>query len=271
MTAEDEGKTEASAPEPAPTSPNPAYAKPGIMTPQDYGYGDAPPSKYPHGYSGEGLPSLVAIPYLPERRYTMPEMVFTLGTDGSVIRRSSMRQEGSSRRNSITPKGEMEITLPPTKKGDSPTRVIRRTSLTFKETAVVRTIEPAHSLSSKTDLWFQDDEIKQIQQEVTALVVQNTQNGRDLGTDNDSCVRGLESLMHPETTYMKRGVAWDAVFNEQYLQLKEGVLEEHHMANLYKFSSMRSRRDAVLRAMQDEREVAKYLQSTRRTFRHMSM
>jgi hypothetical protein len=77
--------------------------------------------------------------------------------------------------------------------------------------------------------------------------------------------------MDPETTSMKRGLAWDAVLNEQYLQLKQGVFEEDHIANLYKVSTMRSQNDAVSRGMEDEREVAKYLESTRRVCRCMSM
>ena len=180
-----------------------------------------------------------------------------------------MRQEGSPRRNSISYKGELEITLPPVKKGEGRRHVIRRTSLSFQDEAEVTTIEPAHELSSKKDLWFQDNEIKKIHKQVNAIVHQ-TDNGYVRQSGKKYCVRGLERLMRPEMTSMTRGVAWDAVLTEQYLQLQEGVYKEEHVANLYKFSTIHSQKDAVTRALEDAKEVAKYLESTRRILRRGS-
>ena len=183
-----------------------------------------------------------------------------------MIRRSSLRQEGSSRRNSLAheKKGDLvEITLPPTKVGDGKRRVIRRTSLTFQEPAEYTTIESAQSLSCKKDLWFQQSEMNLIRKQVKAILLK-TENGVDSETGKRYCTRGLERLMQPQTTHRQREEGWDAVLNEQMLQKKLGVFKEDALANLYKYSTMDSQNEAVIRARADAKHAAKYLEGSRR-------
>lgn len=188
---------------------------------------------------------------------------------GRLPSRSALRKEGAPRRNSITAKGEIEVTL---RKGSpSSQRLKRVTSLSFHDVAQVVTIEPAQTLGNKNELWFQQEEMKQIRKKAATLVLKTRgdSSGR-LSDGRKYCVRGLEKMIDPESCLMKRNMAWDAVLQEQYLQEKEGVFGEDHMANLYKFSALRSQRDAVRRAEDDQKEVEQYLQSTRRMCRRLS-
>jgi len=188
----------------------------------------------------------------------------------TISRRSSLRQEGSSsRRNSwAAHHGEkggdlVELSLPPTKVGDGQRVVVRRTSLTFQESAEYTTIESAQSLSCKKDLWFQQSEMKLIRKQVKAIL-QKTENGVDSVSGKRYCTRGLERLMQPQTSHRQRDVAWDAVLNEQMLQKRLGVFKEEALANLYKYSTMDSQKEAVIRAQADAKHAAKYLEGTRR-------
>jgi hypothetical protein len=240
-------------------------AKVGVLTAKDYGYEDDSPLQEPVYCCDE-----IDIPLKTgEDQYCATSS--SRVTKKTLTRRSSMRQPGAPRRNSITPKAELEITIPPTKKGEGFQRVRRRTSLSFNDVAQVTTIEPAHSLTSKSDLWLQEGEMQEIRSKVVAIIRKTKEGSNNPRSGKQYCVRGLERLMNPEVTSLKRGVAWDAVLNEQYLQAKEGVFEDNHMATLYKFSSMRSQKDAAIQAMNDEKAVAKYLESTRRMCRRMSM
>lgn len=185
----------------------------------------------------------------------------------TMIRRSSFRQEGSPRRNPLAhphEKGDLvEITLPPTKVGDGQRVVVRQTSLSFQEPAEYTMIESAQSLSCKKDLWFQQSEMNLIHKQVKAIL-QKTENGVDSETGKKYCTRGLEQLMQPQMTYRQRDVAWDAVLNEQMLQKKLGVFKEDALANLYKYSTIDSQNEAVMRARADAKHAAKYLEGMRR-------
>ena len=250
---------------------------------QDYGFGDpTPPLVYPRDSAIGTMvtpSSTAAGGLLCVFPSALQVVVGTTTRDDEVTdpppllsRRSSFRQEGSSRRNSISlEKGELvEITLPPSKQGERHRSVVRQTSLTFKETAIVAIIKPAKSLSRKADLWFQESEMKLFRKQVNALV-QLTDNGYDSESGKKYCMRGLERLMQPHTALRQRGVAWDSVLKEQNLQRKLGLFNEEDMANLYKFSTMISRHEAVERAQEDAKEAAMYLASARRRCRQMSM
>lgn len=201
----------------------------------------------------------------PRRRSSMPCSTTT------APRRSSMKQVGAPTRESITCKGEIEVSLPPAKKGEGRQMIKRRTSLTFSEENTVNPIEPAKNLArSPEDLWFQDHEMQQIRKKVSALI-HMTEDGCTPHNGKRYCMRGLERLVEPELVAVKRNQAWETVFMEQYLQQCEGIVEEDHLANLYKFSTLRSRKDAEIRAMEDAKEVEKYLRAERQMYRRMSM
>jgi hypothetical protein len=259
-------------------------SKVGVLSTEDYGYGDAAPEEDPYGYGAAQPDHSVIYGYgddvaadFPQhceptgrrslrRRSSMPAAVAA-----PTARRSSMKVAGAQRRSSIEFRGEVEIHLPPSVVGERSQRVKRTISLGFEETATVKHIEPAKDLAGgKNDLWFQKDEMDSIRQKVTALIVK-TENGALPESGKRYCMRGLERYLDPEATTIKKNQAWDSVLNEQYLQQREGIVEENHMAYLYKFSALRSQKDANKRASEDEKEIEKYLSSTRRMCRRMSM
>ena len=239
---------------------------------QDDGHGDAAlslacPTSVLAAAAVEAL--LVSLPNLQVSHdgTTAPPQDNTMMTEvvpAPMSRRSSLRQEGSSRRNSMNhDKGELvEITLPPNKVGEGQRLVVRRTSLTFQEPAEFTTIEPAQSMTCKEDLWFQQSEIKLIRKQAKAIV-EKTDNGFDAESGKKYCTRGLEKLMQPQTTHRQRDNAWDAVLNEQILQKKLGVFKEEAMANLYIFSTIDSRNEAMIRAREDAQDAARYLSRRR--------
>lgn len=203
-----------------------------------------------------------------QRRSSMP---CSHQSEVTSSRRSSIKQAGAPRRGSITNKGEIEISLPPSKKGEGRQMIKRRTSLTFNDETIVTPIEPAKNLArSPEDLWFQDEEMQQIRKKVSALI-NKTEDGYTPHNGKRYCMRGLERMMEPEVVAVKRSQAWDTVFKEQYLQKCEGVFEEDHLANLYTFSTLRSKKDAEARASEDAKEVENYLRDARRMYRRMSM
>lgn len=241
-------------------------AEPNSDTIKKYGYGDSEQSHDGCGWrNGEEEPPRRRL----QRRSSMP--CNHQGEGVVALRRSSIKQAGAPRRESITNKGEIEITLPPSKKGEGRQVVKRRTSLTFNDETVVTPIEPAKNLArSPQDLWFQNEEMQQIRKKVSALI-HKTEDGYTPHNGKRYCMRGLERMLEPEVVAVKRSQAWDTVFKEQYLQKCEGVFEEDHLANLYTFSTLRSKKDAEERASEDAREVENYLRDARRTHRRMSM
>lgn len=251
-----------------------SYEQYGYEDPDAYGYGPAEPDsatmdKYGYGDTTQDQGGCGEPRRRVQRRSSMP--CAHLGEGGVTPRRSSMKQAGAPRRESITDKGEIEISLPPSKKGEGRQMVKRRTSLTFNDETTVRPIEPAKNLAnSPQDLWFQEDEMQQIRKKVSALI-HKTEDGYTPHNGKRYCMRGLERMLEPEVVAVKRSQAWDTVFKEQYLQKCEGVFEEDHLANLYTFSTLRSKKDAEARASEDAREVENYLRDARRTYRRMSM
>ncbi len=244
-----------------------------------YGYEDAEPDKFAniesYGYDDDvdALPgNPISQLHEEPRRYLQRRSSMPCST-GAAPRRSSMKQVGgtSSRESMITCKGEIEVFLPPSKKGEGRQKITRRTSLTFNEETTITPIEPAKNLArSPEDLWFQDHEMQQIRRKVSALV-SRTEDGLTPHNGKRYCMRGLERLMEPQVVAVKRSQAWDTVFKEQYLQQCEGIFEEDHLANLYKFSTLRSKKDATARASEDAKEIENYLRLERRMYRRMSM
>jgi len=235
-----------------------------VSTSELYGYGDATPDCQ----TSQPRKTEEPRPRRVQRRSSMP--CSTTG-GGAAPRRSSMKQVGSPTRESITNKGEIEVYLPPTKKGEGRQVIKRRTSLTFSDQPTVTPIEPAKNLArSPEDLWFQDYEMHQIRKKVSTIILK-TEDGCTPHNGKRYCMRGLERLMEPQVVAVKRNQAWDTVFKEQYLQKCEGVYEVDHLANLYKFSTLRSKKDAEARASNDAKEVEKYLREERHKYRRMSM
>jgi hypothetical protein len=149
---------------------------------------------------------------------------------------------------------------------------VRRTySIGFEDKVKVKSIAPVSQLvETPEDLWFQDDEYDRMKQKSFEIV-----DRIELGMTGGKkyCTRGLEKLMqkNQEQSMVRKYDAWDAVLNEQYDQREEGNYSDDGMAHAYKFKTINSQRDANLRAQQDQEEVEKYLRTTRRMMRRISM
>jgi hypothetical protein len=190
---------------------------------------------------------------------------------GAVPRRSSMKGSGTSRH-----RASFQVDLP----GDSET-VRRRRSISFNEGVHVIVVRPIKFLTDKPEsLWLQDEEISCIQQQITSLVKDKTRY-RDThdscdsvvqsgSNDGECCTRGLERMLQPERTKIKRCQAWDTVFNEQYLQRQDGEFDDESMAVMYGHATRRSQREAERRGSKDAKEIESYLMSTRRMCGRMS-
>jgi hypothetical protein len=198
---------------------------------------------------------------------------------GAVPSRSSMKS--TSRRhasNSQTRGGgaDFQVDLP----GDSES-ARRRQSISFNEGVNVFIVHPITSLTDKPEsLWLQDEEISYIQQQITSLVkdktrYRDTHDCRDSSVqsgsnDGECCTRGLERMLQPERTKIKRCQAWDTVFNEQYLQRQDGEFDDESIAVMYGHATRRSQREAERRGSKDAEEIESYLRSTRRMCGRMS-
>ena len=216
-------------------------AAPDSAAAMDYGYGDPAPDKY--GY-GDAAPD-------PPRNESSPTLLT------KTPRRSSMKQQGAPRRSSIGYSGEVVVDLP------TRGRVKRRTSIGFKEEVDEKVVERIGNLTDTAhELWFQEEEYQRIRHKSYALVDKVSKTGTD-----KYCMRGLEKMLTPKETSVKKQQAWDAVLSEQYLQRNEGQVNEEHIANLYKFTSMRPSTEAAQRANRDAEEAENYLKQARRQYR----
>lgn len=109
----------------------------------------------------------------------------------------------------------------------------RQRSLSFREYAEVAQIEPATSLAERPDdLWLQEEELETIKRRNSKLInkIKTLQQAGESTVKKRYCARGLERLINPNPTIMKRIQGRDAVLNEQDVQRSEGVFEEDIIA-----------------------------------------
>ena len=111
-------------------------------------------------------------------------------------RRSSMKSttstEGESRRrSSISYTGERALELPDGK------IVVRRTSLSFKETVTTKFVRPAGSLThTPSDLYLQDDEFRKIKKQAKEIAAMASCGLEQFADDGiQSTTRGLEGMI----------------------------------------------------------------------------
>jgi hypothetical protein len=260
-----------------------------------YGYGDAlPDAKY--GYDDAIPDSAIEVDDVMKCKYgygvVTPDYSPGPGRRprsssprGTVTRRSSMKGSISSagtfrRRASIGQTGgggEFEVVLP----GHSqPVR--RRRSITFNEGVMVCEVLPTKSLTDRPEsLWLQDEEFDTIKQQISSVIqdkirYDETHDDSDscLGSfddEDDCCTRGLERMLQPKRTKVKKFQALDTVMNEQYLQRQDGEFDDESLAIMYRHATRRSQREAEERASKDAEEIEAYLSATRRMCRRLSM
>jgi hypothetical protein len=242
----------------------------------DHGYEDASSEAYLSKYGNGGTARYTDVSMLEygEAAPDMPHAFEAVPTNNNsntsiMPRRSSLKGSichRSRRRASIGACETTDIRLPDEKE---PTK--RRRSITFKEDVFIQEVTPAVALAERPDdLWMREDELGMISEKIVLLLDSVStgdatidQNG-DLSVNGRShCSRGLERHLAPDLAEVKRRQAVECVMNEQFLQRQVGDYDENALANIYKYSTLRSQREAFLRASRDAMEAEDYLNSTR--------
>jgi hypothetical protein len=153
--------------------------------------------------------------------------------------------------------------------------VTRRRSISFHNDVVVHQVPTASSLAGSADaLWINDEEYDEIQNKVLQIVetVRLARDGAAGGAKASTpstlkyCSRGLERLLMPEIVQLKKMQAVECVMHEQFLQREMGDYDEEILANIYKYSTMRSQLEACKRAGNDAKEAEEYLRPHRTVF-----
>lgn len=144
--------------------------------------------------------------------------------------------------------------------------VERRRTITFANDINVLKVEPLKSLltDGSNSIWYQDSEYQAIKFKTLALL-DRVDHSSGIVDGKKYCTRGLEKFMAPETTEVKKHQAWDSVLNEQFLQRKDGEYDEEAIANIYKYSTTRSKKEALRLAKIDAEAAAAYLETNHRT------
>mmetsp|Transcript_18906 Transcript_18906/g.33310 ORF Transcript_18906/g.33310 Transcript_18906/m.33310 type:complete len:425 (-) Transcript_18906:79-1353(-) len=187
-------------------------------------------------------------------------------SDARMPRRSSLKGSLSHRPRRRASIGAcvtmLEVKLPG---NQEPVR--RRRSISFREDVAVQQVTPAVAMVERPDdLWIQEDELAMNAEKILLLLqsvdtaeVDIDKNGDFSVNGKSYCSRGLEQYFSPELAQMKRLQALQCVMNEQHLQRQVGDYDEETLANIYKYSTLRSQREASLRACRDAEEAESYL------------
>lgn len=203
-----------------------------------YGYGDAAPTPRTNAASNNG-----------------------------TSRRSSLKSGGSGgrRRASISYTGEISLQLPTGQIAK------RRTSVSFKDDADVKDIEPvADMVDHPRRLWFQEEEYAHIQSKIAAVIESAKKGGKESSTTSWLCTRGLEPLMGGGISYYERKEAYESVLEEQQMQKAQGKHNDEHLRTMYSFHTVDAQVLASERAENDAKEVEQYLKITRKMCRRLS-
>lgn len=180
--------------------------------------------------------------------------------------RSSLKRSGTSQRPSpFSTKPSQSGTLGDTFQILLPGRVKpieRRRTIRFDSKIDLLSIEPVRVLAidGPSSLWYQESEYEAIKFKTLALL-DRVDHSSGIIDGKKYCTRGLEKFMTPETTEVKKHQAWDSVLNEQFLQRKDGEFDEETLANIYKYSTNRSKKEALKRAKLDAEASEAYLQT----------
>lgn len=233
------------------------------MTEEDiskYGYGDTEPAptiseedKAKYGYGEEATPTI------------SEEDKAKYGYGEDSCGRSSSQTEFTGRKSWDKTRTPRRSSMKGGSGGPRPNR--RRNSLTFSNDVVVAAITPTKDLAKKKSLWFEDKDYEKMHNKIE-LIVQCAQEGNA----EKYCTRGLEGVIKRDSDTIKYD-AWDSVLYEQEKQKESGkdFYDDEALAKSYQRASEASCAEARLRAMQDEKDIARYLSETRRSVRRMTM
>ena len=148
----------------------------------------------------------------------------------------------------------------------------RTRTISFNPQVAVKPITPVTQLvkgnndGGLSKLWYTKSEAKAIKEECAQLVEffesYSMESLLELGQDHPDIlkkllysIRGLEKHVNADETLQRRYNAWDAVFDEQDIQMQDAKQKQKRIANAYKLHTIQSQKDAYERALQDEQEV----------------
>jgi hypothetical protein len=180
-------------------------------------------------------------------------------------RRSSLKSHiPVPRRASIGYTGEMVLTLPTGEK------MKKRTSVSFQAAENVINIKPLTNLVDDPNrLWFNQNELQQIKQDVLGLLKDLKEKKKD---DDEArswiCARGLEPLLFGNSG--SRLESTESVLEEYAIQRARGEYDDDHIRQMYRFHTIDSGVEATERGEGDAREIEPDLKLSRRQFRRSS-
>jgi hypothetical protein len=180
----------------------------------------------------------------------------------TIPQRSCMRKNGTTRRESIQSKRSLKVGIP----GHNDF-LLKDICIQFNEIVRVKPVVAVYDLVDDLDcLWFQDDEYDRIRTKIFLVadkhVIGEHFSGQKL------CIRGLESILEYDVRQDNKVRGWEAVLAEQRSQRDSCNFDDTNLGQAYQFSAQKSKLDAEIRARQDEKDVQKYLKSTRRFCEH---
>jgi hypothetical protein len=136
----------------------------------------------------------------------------------------------------------------------------------FIEEILVRRVRPVYQIGGPIDrreLWYQDDEYKEIMWKARRLV-KRAHNDDDNTNTEKYCLRGLEHVTNSIKRRLRSNLdGREAVLDEQCLQFEADVfpLDDNKIAAVYQPYTKAQRADAIERAEWDAKEVELYQQS----------
>jgi len=215
------------------------------------------PAKF--GSSNASSSTFLSSPCSPTDEHSCLKVFCPIRTPQRSSMKGSVEALSSSPRASMGEQGESsEIVLP----GDS-TPIERRQSIVFDDKIDIENIVPVRLLATggPQSLWYQEQEYEAIKSKTLALL-DRVDHSSGIIDGKKHCTRGLEKFMSPEATEVKKHQAWDSVFNEQFLQRKDGEFDDEDIANVYMYSTKRSKKEASQRASLDAEASEAYLKTT---------
>lgn len=219
----------------------------------DYGYGKANPDlKLQHN---DEMGNSKHLGY----GYVEPCAALSASSERQAPRRSSLRNKGTPRRNSIGYKGEMTLVLPT---GEARKK---RTSISFVDDTQNQTkeVKPVYEMIKDTDrLWFKEEEYQNIKAEISRIMKQSKSNKQD-------DFRGLENYKNSDVEDIRREASAQ-VIEEYSLQKARGTYDGETIRQMYSFHTLDSEVEAAERGQKDERSIQNYMKDTRSKFRRMS-
>lgn len=136
-------------------------------------------------------------------------------------------------------------------------RALEPKSVSFNEQVFVGCTISLHDISNeeRKAAWYAEEELAQILQSCRKQI-KKLDRGKCL-KDVKYCARGLESDTRQASLAkeMNRSLAYQLVFEEQYLQRRQGVLDEEFLAHLYHSASSSCQLWANAMGLADQRIV----------------